>query len=133
MLMEKATEIVLCCELSEQGLSKSAIARRLGRDRETIRFWLRGVEQVGLKSFAEVFYRPECLGVQSTAPCAPGRCIGQAVDLADSRARTRMLWPEDRLLFGVGPRRQAERAQDLRSAGREICYSCQMEEEQSAR
>ena len=51
MLMEKATEIVLCCELSEQGLSKSAIARRLGRDRETIRFWLRGVEQVGLKSF----------------------------------------------------------------------------------
>ena len=55
MLMEKATEIVLCCELREQGLSKSAIARRLGRDRETIRFWLRGVEQVGLKSFAEVF------------------------------------------------------------------------------
>ena len=53
MLMEKATEIVLCCELSEQGLSKSAIARRLGRDRETIRFWLRGVEQVGLKSFID--------------------------------------------------------------------------------
>ena len=53
MLMKKATEIVLCCELSEQGLNKSAIARRLGRDRETIRFWLRGIEQVGLKSFID--------------------------------------------------------------------------------
>ncbi len=37
MEMEKATEIVLAQELFEQGLSKSAIARRLGRDRETIR------------------------------------------------------------------------------------------------
>lgn len=53
MLMEKATEIVLAQELSEQGLSKSAIARRLGRDRETIRFWLRGIEQHGLKGFVD--------------------------------------------------------------------------------
>jgi len=53
MLMEKATEIVLCCELSEQGLSKSVISRRLGRDRETIRFWLHGVEQMGLKPFLD--------------------------------------------------------------------------------
>ncbi len=45
MRMEKATEIVMAQELFEQGLGKSAIARRLGRDRETIRFWLRGVEQ----------------------------------------------------------------------------------------
>ena len=53
MLMEKATEIVLAQELSEQGLNKSAIARRLGRDRETIRFWLRGIEQHGLKEFVD--------------------------------------------------------------------------------
>lgn len=45
MQMEKATKIVMACELFEQGISKSAIARRLGRDRETFHFWLRGVEQ----------------------------------------------------------------------------------------
>lgn len=44
---------MLCCELSERGLNKSTIARQLSRDRETIRFWLRGVERVGLKSFID--------------------------------------------------------------------------------
>lgn len=53
MAMEKATEIVLAQELFEQGLSKSAIARRLGRDRETIRLWLRGIEQYGQKGFLD--------------------------------------------------------------------------------
>jgi transposase-like protein len=51
--MEKATEMVLAQELFEQGLSKSAIARRLGRDRETIRIWLRGIEQYGQKAFLD--------------------------------------------------------------------------------
>jgi transposase-like protein len=53
MAMEKATEIVLAQELSEQGLSKSAIARRLGRDRETIRLWLRGIEEHSQKAFLD--------------------------------------------------------------------------------
>jgi transposase-like protein len=53
MRMEKATEIVLAQELFEQGLSKSAIARRLGRDRETIRLWLRALEQHGQKAFLD--------------------------------------------------------------------------------
>lgn len=53
MRMEKATEIVLAQELFEQGLSKSAIARRVGRDRETIRLWLRGIEQHGQKAFLD--------------------------------------------------------------------------------
>jgi len=51
--MEKATEMVLAQELFEQGLSKSAIARRLGRDRETIRLWLRGMETHGQKAFLD--------------------------------------------------------------------------------
>jgi transposase-like protein len=59
MGMEKATEIVLAQELFEQGLSKSAIARRLGRDRETVRLWLRGIEQHGQTSFLD----------KSTAAC----------------------------------------------------------------
>ena len=53
MQMKKTTEIVLAQELFDQGLSKSAIARRLGRDRETIRLWLRGVEEHGQKAFLD--------------------------------------------------------------------------------
>jgi transposase len=41
MDVEKQTEIVLAWELYEQGLSKSAIARRLSLHRETIIEWLK--------------------------------------------------------------------------------------------
>lgn len=43
MGMEETTEMVLVQELFEQGLSKSAMARRLNRDREAIRLWLRSL------------------------------------------------------------------------------------------
>ena len=51
--MDKSTEIVLAWELYEQGLSKSAIARRSGGLRETIILWIAGVEQSGLKGFLD--------------------------------------------------------------------------------
>lgn len=53
MDMKKATEIVLAWELYEQGLSKSAIARRLGRHRETVIHWIAGIEAHGLKRFLD--------------------------------------------------------------------------------
>ena len=53
MRVQKQTEIILAQELVEQGLSKSDIARRLCRDRETIRLWLRGIEQHGLKGYLD--------------------------------------------------------------------------------
>ncbi len=74
MEMEKATEIVLAQELFEQSLSKSAIGRRLGRDRETIRLWLRGVEECGQKAFLD----------KSTAACRvprPSRQVDALVKL----------------------------------------------------
>jgi transposase len=54
MEMQKQTEIVLAWELYEAGLSKSAIARRVGRNRETVINWIKGVEAVGLKAFLDV-------------------------------------------------------------------------------
>ncbi len=77
MEMEKATEIVSAQELFEQGLSKSAIGRRLGRDRETIRLWLRGVEQHGQKAFLD----------KSTAACKVPRPSRQV----DARLK-RWIW-----------------------------------------
>lgn len=53
MEVQKQTEVVLAWELYEQGMSKSAIARRLGRNRETIIEWIKGIERVGLKAFLD--------------------------------------------------------------------------------
>jgi transposase len=53
MEVEKQTEMVLAWELFEQGLSKSAIARQLGRNRETIIAWISGIEAHGLKGFLD--------------------------------------------------------------------------------
>lgn len=53
MGMDKRTEMVLAWELHEQGLGKSAIARRLGRHRETVIIWLAGIQEQGLKAFLE--------------------------------------------------------------------------------
>ena len=53
MEVQKQTEIVLAWELYEQGLGKSAIARRLCRNRETIIAWIKGIERVGLRAFLD--------------------------------------------------------------------------------
>jgi len=53
MDMENTTLITLCWELHEQGLPKLHIARRLGKHRETIRYWIRGIEQLGLITFLD--------------------------------------------------------------------------------
>ena len=55
MDMTNETLIVLCWELYEQGLPKSRIAQRLGKHRETIYLWVKGIAGVGLLSFLDSY------------------------------------------------------------------------------
>jgi transposase InsO family protein len=51
--MLNETLITLCGELYEQGISKSHIAEKLGKDRETIHIWIRGIGPYGLIGFLD--------------------------------------------------------------------------------
>jgi transposase InsO family protein len=53
MDMLNETLITLCGELHQQGLPKSHIAERLGKNRETIHIWIKGIEQYGLIGFLD--------------------------------------------------------------------------------
>ena len=53
MDMLNETLITLSGELYEGGLAKSRIAKRLGKNRETIHIWLRGIERYGLTGFLD--------------------------------------------------------------------------------
>jgi transposase len=53
MDMLNETLITLCEELYQQGLPKSHIAARLGKNRETIHIWIKGIEQYGLIGFLD--------------------------------------------------------------------------------
>ncbi len=51
--MLNETLIILSGELYEGGLAKSHIAKKLGKNRETIHIWLRGIERYGLTGFLD--------------------------------------------------------------------------------
>jgi transposase len=53
MDMSTLTLITLAWELYQQGISKVRIAQRLGKHRETIHLWIKGIEQYGLLPFLE--------------------------------------------------------------------------------
>jgi len=53
MDMTNETLIVLCWELYERRMPKSRIARRLGRHRETIHLWIKGIKGAGLLGFLD--------------------------------------------------------------------------------
>ena len=53
MDMSNLTLITLAWELYQQGVPKSRIAKRLGKNRETIHVWLKGIEAEGLLPFLE--------------------------------------------------------------------------------
>lgn len=53
MDMTNETLIVLCWELHGQGITKRRIAQRLGKHRETIHLWIKGIEEFGLHGFLD--------------------------------------------------------------------------------
>lgn len=55
MEVNQITKITICQELFEAGLPKSHIADKLGVNRETVRIWLKGIENLGLVTFTEEY------------------------------------------------------------------------------
>ena len=53
MDMQDSTLITLCWELHEQRMPKTRIAERLGKHRETIDLWIKGIERYGLLGFLD--------------------------------------------------------------------------------
>ena len=53
--MLSETLIILCWGLYEQGIPKSHIARKLGKYRETIHIWIKGIQQSGLLNFLDKY------------------------------------------------------------------------------
>lgn len=53
MDMQPISIITLAWELYISGVGKTHIAKQLGKDRETVRLWIRGIEQYGLLEFLE--------------------------------------------------------------------------------
>jgi transposase len=53
MDMQTLTQLTLAFELAEQGLSHTKIAAHLGRHRETIGLWLKGMANYGLAGFLD--------------------------------------------------------------------------------
>ena len=47
--------IVLCWELYEQSIPKSHIAQRLGKHREAIHIWIKGIQEHGLPNFLDQY------------------------------------------------------------------------------
>ncbi|MFC1957896.1 hypothetical protein ACFLX0_03680 [Chloroflexota bacterium] len=55
MDMTNETLIVLCWELYEQWMPKSRIAQRLGKHRETIHLWIKGIKGASLLGFLDKY------------------------------------------------------------------------------
>jgi transposase len=55
MDMQNNTLITLCWELYEQGVSKTHIASRLGKHRETVHIWIKNIETYGLLDFLDKY------------------------------------------------------------------------------
>ena len=55
MDMTNETLIILCWELYEQRMPKTRIAQRLGKHRETVQLWIKGIGRAGLIGFLDKY------------------------------------------------------------------------------
>ncbi len=55
MDMQNSTLITIAWELFEQGIPKSKIAMRLGKHRETVHLWIKGIQKHGLISYLDLY------------------------------------------------------------------------------
>ena len=53
--MQQITKIITACELFNQGVPKTHIATSLGINRDTVRVWLKQINQLGLEAFIEKY------------------------------------------------------------------------------
>ena len=53
MEMMNVTKATMAWELHQQGVPKAHISQRLGKHRETIHLWIKGVEREGLMAFLD--------------------------------------------------------------------------------
>ncbi|MFQ5492669.1 MAG: integrase core domain-containing protein [Candidatus Dojkabacteria bacterium] len=51
--MENTTRIITAWELYEGGMPKTHIAKHLGKHRETVHLWIKGIEEIGLNKYLE--------------------------------------------------------------------------------
>lgn len=57
MDVQNITKITLAWELYEAGVAKVHIAQRLSVNRDTIRLWIKGIEQLGLMAYLDSYVR----------------------------------------------------------------------------
>jgi len=55
MDMQNSTLITLCWELYEQDIAKTRIAARLGKHREMVHLWVKGIQKDGLIPFLDKY------------------------------------------------------------------------------
>ncbi len=86
MDMENTTRIVLAWELYEQGLTQERIAQQLGRHRETVGLWLKGIKAQGLEAFLTSYAQAKRASPEGAAPHAPSGRHYQAAGVGDPGA-----------------------------------------------
>ena len=94
MDMENSTLITLAWELYEQGVPKSRIAVQLGKHRETIHLWIRGIQARGLMPFLDSYEQAK-KGERQGRQVDP---YTQEMGMGYQRAGMGMLWSEDSIL-----------------------------------
>ena len=109
MDMQTLTQMTLAFELAEQVLCHTKIAAYLGRHRETIGLWLKGICTCGFSGFLER-HTPAKTGPRRACQVPRDH---QAADWGAAGPRAQLLRAEDRVFPGAGVSCPALSPEDL--------------------